>query len=167
LDLACLVVQALGHIQIPQLGIPVLVQQNVGRLDVTMQHTQGMQRRQGLQALHQVHPHHAFIHPFPPGSVPLDLPGQVLEAAVLHDDAQVRGPVHERLVAADDARVPEGGQQPDFIQGHGQVPSIEAIEVDALDGIGVVVGLAHHLVHAPIGPQAQLGQDAKVLDGRG
>jgi hypothetical protein len=68
----------------------------------------------------------------------------------------------EGLLVADDIRVADGGDDPDFVEGVFLFLLVEVAELDALEGVLVVVGEPTDFVDGAVGPFPSLTHPASI-----
>ena len=96
----------LGNIHVPNLNSPVVTQEAVRRLEVTVADLLRVEVRERLQALNQVRPNHLLVDVLAAFFVTLDFFGEVTVGTVLHYNAELGVvAVEERLEESDDVRV--------------------------------------------------------------
>ena len=95
--------------------------------------------------------------------VPHYLLEEVAVVRVLHDNAEsVERGVDEDLLVGDDVMVLDAGQDTHLIDCICPLFVVELVDLNLLEGIRSIVGLALHMVDARVGPFTELLDDLKV-----
>jgi len=159
-----------GQTEIPQLGIPSRIQEDVGRLDIAMQDGAVgyfvVAHLQGTAKLEEHPPDVGFLEALPLGSGSLDNLGKIAAGTALHHYIYRFGlPIHQMMVVLHNIRVLELPQNTDLGYQGLTLGLVQLIVIHALPGKQLTGALVPHLVAGAEGSIAHHGQNLVILQG--